>query len=59
MMKIVQALYAKFSGKYSLPGQQKYVSLDEFVEMVTCSGVVDDTFGSREIGPLFNLSMMT
>lgn len=33
--------------------------LDEFVDMVTTSGVVDDTFGSREIGPLFNLSMMT
>ena len=27
--------------------------------MVTSSGVLDDTFGSREIGPLFNLSMMT
>ena len=35
------------------------MSLDEFVEMVTTSGVVDDSFGSREIGPLFNLSMMT
>jgi len=58
-MKVVQALYAKFSGKYAMPGQTKYVSMDEFVEMVTMSGVVDDTFGSREIQPLFNLSMMT
>lgn len=35
------------------------MSLDEFMEMVTNSGVLDDSFGSREIGPLFNLSMMT
>jgi hypothetical protein len=35
------------------------MSLDEFEEMINQSGVVDDTFGSREIGALFNLSMMT
>ena len=35
------------------------MTLDEFVEMVNTSGIVDDTFGSREINPLFNLSMMT
>lgn len=35
------------------------MSLDEFNEMITNAGVVSDTFGSREISPLFNLSMMT
>ena len=35
------------------------MSLDEFIDMVNQSGVVNDTFGSREISPLFNLSMMT
>lgn len=59
MFKILQAVYSKYSGKYALPGQTKYMSLDEFVEMVGQAGVVDDTFGAREIGPLFNLSMMT
>ena len=58
-MKVVLALYAKYSGKYAMPGNTKYMSLDEFIELITSSGVVDDTFGSREIGPLFNLSMMT
>ena len=33
--------------------------LDEFIEMINMSGIISDTFGSREIGPLFNLSMMT
>ena len=59
LYKIVQALYVRFSGKYALPGQPKYMSLDEFIEMVSQSGVVSDTFGTREISPLFNLSMMT
>jgi hypothetical protein len=58
-LKVVQALYVKFTGKYAMPGQTKYMSLDEFVEVITFSGVVDETFGSREIGPLYNLSMMT
>ena len=29
------------------------------MDMVKHSGVVDDSFGTRELGPLFNLSMMT
>jgi hypothetical protein len=57
--KVTTALYSKYSGKYALPGATKYMSLDEFTEMITNAGVVDDTFGSREIAPLFNLSMMT
>ena len=42
-----------------MPGNTKYMSLDEFVELIQNSGVVDENFGGREIGPLFNLSMMT
>ena len=33
--------------------------MNEFIELVTNSKVVDDNFGAREIGILFNLSMMT
>lgn len=35
------------------------MSLNEFIDLVTSSGVVDDNFGAREIGTIFNLSMMT
>ena len=35
------------------------MSLDEFNDMIMNAGVVDDSFGSREISPLFNLAMMT
>eukprot|EP00347_Sterkiella_histriomuscorum_P006983 403350697 len=58
-MKIVQALYTKYSGKYAMPGQPKYMSLDEFIEMVNQSGIIDETFGAREVSPLYNISMMT
>lgn len=57
--KVLTALYTKYSGKYALPGAPKFMSLDEFTEMITNAGVVDDTFGAREIAPLFNLAMMT
>ncbi len=33
--------------------------MHEFIDLVTNSKVVDDHFGAREIGILFNLSMMT
>jgi hypothetical protein len=58
-LKPINALYTKYSGRYALPGATKYMSLEEFTDMITNSGVITETFGSREISPLFNLSMMT
>jgi hypothetical protein len=58
-LKSLKDLYSKFSGKYALPGAPKYMSLEEFVDLISTSGVVDDKFGEREISPLFNMSMMT
>eukprot|EP00350_Pseudokeronopsis_sp_OXSARD2_P007807 CAMPEP_0170562572 /NCGR_PEP_ID=MMETSP0211-20121228/61310_1 /TAXON_ID=311385 /ORGANISM="Pseudokeronopsis sp., Strain OXSARD2" /LENGTH=100 /DNA_ID=CAMNT_0010879631 /DNA_START=394 /DNA_END=696 /DNA_ORIENTATION=+ len=55
----LKTLYTKFSGKYALPGAPRYMSLEEFVDLISCSGVVDDKFGEREISPLYNMSMMT
>jgi len=59
MFRAVTSLYEKYSGKYALPGAVKYMSLDEFITLVTDAGVVNENFGAREISPLFNLSMMT
>lgn len=56
---ILNELFSKYTGRYVLPGQQKFCSLEEFIDMVTDSGVVSDSFGAREIGILYNLSMMT
>ena len=43
-------LYDKFSGKYAMPSATKYMTFDEFFELICQAGVVDETFGQREIG---------
>jgi hypothetical protein len=60
-MKGILKMYDKFSGRYGLPGSTKNMSLDEFVQLMQESGVVelDENFGSRELGPQYNLAMMT
>ncbi|CAI2371034.1 unnamed protein product [Moneuplotes crassus] len=55
---VIAKLYNKYSGKYALPGDPHYMSIDEFFELVCDTKVVNDDFGQREIGALFNLSMM-
>ena len=55
----VKAIYQKYSGKYAMPGAPRFTSLDEFVQMVTESGVISDQFGEREISPVYALAMMT
>jgi hypothetical protein len=35
------------------------MSLSEFVDLVTSTGVVDDNFGAREINTIFRISMAT
>ncbi len=56
-LPILQTAYKQYS--VAPPGKSKYLGVDEFTRMVTETGVVDDSFGAREISPLFNLSMMT
>ena len=41
------------------PGDPKVLRLTRLIELITASGVCDDNFGAREIGPLFNLAMQT
>ena len=57
--KVLAALYDRYSGKFALPGAPKYMSLDEFYDMIGNTGILDESFGVREIYPIFNLSMMT
>ena len=35
------------------------MSLDEFTQMLGDAGLLNEHFGNREVGPLWNLSMMT
>ena len=58
-LNTVERIYKANSGRYALPGAPKFMSLDEFYDLITSCGVVDDNFGQREISVMFNLSMMT
>ena len=58
-MKAISALYARYSGKYALPGAPRYMSMDEFILLIQESGVISDSFGEREISPIYSMSMMT
>ena len=69
---LLKALYAQYSGKHTPPGKPKldfiniyiyiynrYMTEDEFQEMVIDSNVISDDFGAREISVHFCLAMMT
>jgi NLR family CARD domain-containing protein 3 len=58
-MTAIKKIYEKFSGRYAMPGATKYMSSDEFFDLVDLIGIVDDSFGQREVIPIFNCSMMT
>lgn len=55
----VTKLYTKYSGKYAVPGAPRYMSIDEFFDIICSTQVVNEEFGQREIGTLYNLAMMT
>eukprot|EP00347_Sterkiella_histriomuscorum_P017828 403347825 len=57
--KVLQALFEKFSGKFSKPGMPKFMSLEEISTFATTLNILDDTFGPRELGIQFNLAQMT
>lgn len=58
-MPVIKMLYEKNSGRYSKPGHQPLMSLEEFQEMIIGARVGSESFGLREIGIHFNLSKMT
>ena len=39
--------------------EERNLSLQEFISLVQASGVVNETFSTKEIGPLFNISIQT
>jgi hypothetical protein len=57
--RTAQKLFDKYSGKYAMPGAQKFMSPVEFTELIEQSGIVNDFFTFKEILPVWNLSMMT
>ena len=58
--KSIKRLYDLYSGKYSLPGKQKFMSLDEFNDLINSSNIMKNSnVGPGDVGASFNVSMMT
>ena len=56
----MKRLFSKYSGKYTKPGKPVFVSIDEFMTMISDSGILTGgAIGPGEIGALFNVAMMT
>ena len=58
-MQTLKDIFKKAAAEDDVPNEDFAMSIAEFTNMVVCSGVVDDNFSAREIGTIFNLSMMT
>jgi hypothetical protein len=56
---LFDALYKKFSGRKSMPGQKSFMSIEEFRDICNGAGLVTDTFSTREIDVCFYQAMMT
>ncbi|CAI2369640.1 unnamed protein product [Moneuplotes crassus] len=58
---ILQKVYNRYSGMYTLPGRVKFMSIDEFITLINDSEVLTNevAVGNAELGAQFNLSMST
>ena len=57
-LKLIHDLHRNWGSQLSV-NDPITLKLQEFINLVQAAGVVTETFGAKEIGPLFNISMMT
>jgi len=57
-MQTLEDIYNQFASPNS-PGEPKVMRHNKLIDLITESGVIDDSFGAKEIGVIYNLSMMT
>jgi NLR family CARD domain-containing protein 3 len=55
----LEELFKMYSGRYTMPSQPKFVSLEEFGEMIANSGVLSLNLANKDIGKYYNLSLET
>ena len=58
-MNVLRDIYRKFSGREVMPNEEPNMSFQEFIDLVTATRVVDESFGAREIGVIYNIAMIT
>lgn len=58
-LQTLKDIYKRASCVDAVPDEDALMSMMEFVDLVVCSGVVDENFGARDIGTLYNMSIIT
>eukprot|EP00359_Climacostomum_virens_P009598 CAMPEP_0204913250 /NCGR_PEP_ID=MMETSP1397-20131031/11196_1 /ASSEMBLY_ACC=CAM_ASM_000891 /TAXON_ID=49980 /ORGANISM="Climacostomum Climacostomum virens, Strain Stock W-24" /LENGTH=869 /DNA_ID=CAMNT_0052084449 /DNA_START=77 /DNA_END=2683 /DNA_ORIENTATION=- len=56
---ILDNIWSRFSIRLKKPGQKNFMCLEEFTDICTTSGLVNEFFVAREIDVCYNLAMMT
>ena len=52
-------LFKIYSGRYTMPSKPKFVSLEEFTDMISTSGILTLNIVNKDIGKYYNLSIET
>ena len=58
-MNVLRDIYRKFSAREIMPNEEPNLSIQEFIDLITATKVVDESFGAREIGVIYNIAMIT
>ena len=58
-LPLLKEIYKKNTGKSALPGAPKFMSLEEFTDLIVNAKVLSDNFGAKQIASQWNLSIMT
>ena len=58
-LPLLKEIYKKNCGKTALPGAPKFMSLEEFTDLIVNAKVLSDNFGAKQIASQWNLSIMT
>lgn len=56
---VFEALFKKYSGRKAVPGQKPFMSLDEFRMLCVDTGMISESFTTREIDVCYSQAMMT
>lgn len=56
---VLEHVYARYSGRKTLPGCKKFMSLEEFIDLCKDANLITDDISNREVTFCFVQSMMT
>lgn len=57
--QILDTVYAKYSEKKVKPGEKKFMSLEELIDLCKHANLFDENFVERDVNLAFNTAMMT